>query len=78
MATNTHVLQAFARLEDNQAFGVIRDYLAQTHGEAIQAAVESTDLLMIGRAQGEARALGNLIHLAANARTILQQHPRTR
>ena len=73
MATDTHVLQAFARLEDNQAVGVIREYLAKLHGEAIQAAVESTDLLMIGRAQGDARTLGSLIDLATNARAILQK-----
>lgn len=64
LPSTEHVAQAFERLGETRDFQVIREHLQGLYAEAIARAVESTDLLLIGRAQGAAQTLGDLLSLA--------------
>lgn len=63
MASTDRTAQALARLDGGRDWEVVLEHLRHRHREAVIRAVESTDLLMIGRAQGAAQALGDFLNL---------------
>jgi len=58
-----HVRQALERLAADRDFQVVLEHLRGLQAGAIERAVGSTDLLLIGRAQGEAQLLLDLLAL---------------
>lgn len=74
MSTNTRVLQAFARLEGNSDWSAVREFLAAERDDHGKTAMQSTDLLMIGRGQGGYGAIDRILELADNARSYLDKY----
>lgn len=64
MPSTDHVRQALERLADDRDFQVVLEHLRGLEAEAIQRAVEATDLLLIGRAQGQVQLLQDFKALA--------------
>jgi hypothetical protein len=64
MPSTDHVRQALERLADDRDFQVVLEHLRGLEAEAIQRAVEATDMLLIGRAQGQVQLLQDFKALA--------------
>lgn len=67
MASTDRIVQALERLDGTRDFEVVLEHLRNRHREAVTSAVESTDLLLIGRAQGAAQALCDFLALVEQA-----------
>ncbi len=73
MSTKKTVLQSFARLEGHQDFEEVLEHLRNLRDDATERMAQSTDAILIGRAQGEYQALTNFLKLASTARETMQR-----
>lgn len=73
-ALDHRTIEALASLQNNRDFDVVMDWIRSSQTEATIAAVHKDDDVSIRLAQGEARALGELILHADQARSYMKKN----
>lgn len=73
MATKESVVKALAHLDGNENFAEVLRWLQAKHDEAVKTGSEATELIIIGRAQGQQLLIREFMEVARNARTLVRR-----
>lgn len=72
MATNDETVRSLARLDGNQDFEKVLGHLQRQYESAVETGAVASELIHIGRAQGQQQVLRDFLKLARDARKIAQ------